>query len=150
MNAATSSADLNLSDSNAVSPAFLEDIQVLTGMEVIKGYPDGSFKPATEINRHQMATFIYRMTTGDTGNLKDRYLSEIAAEKFPDVKADDDYAGYIGYCWVNGFIAGFPDGTFRPMNKVTGYQALVMILRGMGYNNPNDNFTVLHGFFNDI
>ena len=141
VNAATSSADLNLSDSNAVSPAFLEDIQVLTGMEVIKGYPDGSFKPATEINRHQMATFIYRMTTGDTGNLKDRYLSEIAAEKFPDVKADDDYAGYIGYCWVNGFIAGFPDGTFRPMNKVTGYQALVMILRGMGYNNPNDNFT---------
>ena len=141
VNAATSSADLNLSDSNAVSPAFLEDIQVLTGMEVIKGYPDGSFKPATEINRHQMATFIYRMTTGDTGNLKDRYLSEIAAEKFPDVKADDDYAGYIGYCWVNGFIAGFPDGTFRPMSKVTGYQALVMILRGMGYNNPNDNFT---------
>ena len=44
----------------------------------------------------------------------------------------------MGYCANAGIIIGYPDGTFGPNKPVTGYEALVMLLRAMGYDQPNE------------
>ena len=31
-------------------------------------------------------------------------------------------------------VKGYPDGTFKPSGKVTGYEVLAMILRAVGYD----------------
>ena len=43
-------------------------------------------------------------------------------------------AGYIGYCANASLVKGYPDGTFKPSGKVTGYEVLAMILRAVGYD----------------
>ena len=42
--------------------------------------------------------------------------------------------GYIGYCANAELVKGYPDGTFKPSGKVTGYEVLAMILRAVGYD----------------
>ena len=43
-------------------------------------------------------------------------------------------AGYIGYCANAELVKGYPNGTFQPSGKVTGYEVLAMILRAVGYD----------------
>ena len=35
-------------------------------------------------------------------------------------------------------VKGYPDGTFKPSGKVTGYEVLAMILRAVGYDKNNE------------
>jgi len=46
--------------------------------------------------------------------------------------------GYIGYCANASLVKGYPDGTFKPSGKVTGYEVLAMILRAVGYDKNNE------------
>ena len=52
----------------------------------------------------------------------------------------DEAAGYINYCANAEYIKGRGDGKFYPQDKVTGYEALAMILRVVGYD-KNGEFT---------
>ncbi len=36
------------------------------------------------------------------------------------------------------YVKGYPDGTFQPSGKVTGYEVLAMILRAIGYDKNNE------------
>ncbi len=138
VNAAPTS-NKEFSDSESVTAAFEEDLLVVNGMGIIQGYEDGSFGPQRTITRGQMAAIIYRIATGDA---TDSYAHNyVGYNVFTDVKDTDWFAGYIGYCANAGYIQGYGDGRFGPFNEVTGYQALAMILRAMGYNEPGHNFT---------
>lgn len=59
-----------------------------------------------------------------------------AAVVFPDVTADRWYYDDVMYLYRNGIVGGFPDGTYRPEEKVTTGQALKMILLAAGYPEP--------------
>ena len=59
-----------------------------------------------------------------------------AAVVFPDVTADRWYYDDVMYLYRNGIVGGFPDGTYRPEEKVTTGQALKMILLASGYPEP--------------
>ena len=52
---------------------------------------------------------------------------------FKDVASDAWYAGVVNYAAYKGWIKGYGDGNFGPMDNVIGYDALTMILRMMGY-----------------
>ena len=55
---------------------------------------------------------------------------------FPDVAPGSWYYDDVMYLYRNGIIGGFPDGTFRPEDKVTTGQALKMIILAAGYAEP--------------
>ena len=55
---------------------------------------------------------------------------------FPDVTGEKWFYDDVMYLYRNGIIGGFPDGTFRPEDKVTTGQALKMILLASGYPEP--------------
>ena len=125
------------SDEADVTPAFSEAVEVLTGMGVFQG-DSGSFRPASNITRAEVAAIIYRLATGDTGTDKmDLYTTR---HPFTDVRSDAWYAGYVGYLYNAKIIKGTTTTTFNPAGNVTGYEVLAMILRAVGYD-KNDEFT---------
>ena len=125
-------------DADKVNASYAEAVDVLSGMKVFQGYPDGSFQPEGSITRAEVAAIVYRLYTADVA---DKQASLYATyNKFTDMNGAAWAAGYIGYCANAGLIKGYDAKTFGPADKVTGYQALAMILRAVGYD-KNDEFT---------
>ena len=120
-------------DDKDISADYAEAVAVLDGMGVFKGYEDGSFKPTGDITRAEVATIIYRIYTGDVAK-NDKSGLYATYNKFSDMTGAGWAAGYIGYCANAELVKGYPDGTFKPSGKITGYEVLAMILRAVGYD----------------
>ena len=133
-----STGAVTITDADDISPQYAEAAEVLTGMGIINGYEDDSFKPQQSITRAEVAAMIYRVATGDVEDEKTDINA--GAKLFPDVDKDDWYAGYVNYCGDAEYIKGYEDDTFRADNDVTGFEVLAMILRALGYDS-NKEFT---------
>ena len=120
-------------DDKSISDDYAEAVAVLNGMGVFKGYEDGSFKPEGNITRAEVATIIYRIYTADVAK-NDKSGLYATYNKFSDMAGAGWAQGYIGYCANAELVKGYPDGTFKPSGKVTGYEVLAMILRAVGYD----------------
>lgn len=119
-------------DADKVNETYAEAVDVLAGMKVFQGYTDGSFQPEGSITRAEVAAIVYRLYTGDVA---DKQASLYASyNKFNDMDGAAWAKGYIGYCANAGLVKGYDAKTFAPQDKVTGYQALAMILRAVGYD----------------
>lgn len=135
---ATVSSNAAFNDADKVKDSYAEAVEVLTGMGVIKGYTDGSFKPEGSITRAEVAAVVYRIYTAD---VKDKNIGLYADySKFDDLTGANWAKGYIGYCANAELVRGYNAAKFGPLDNVTGYQALAMILRAMGYD-KNGEFT---------
>ena len=123
-------------DADKVSATYAEAVDVLAGMKVFQGYTDGTFQPEGSITRAEVAAIVYRLYTGDVA---DKQASLYATyNKFNDMGGAKWAAGYIGYCANAGLVKGYDAKTFGPSDKVTGYQALAMILRAVGYDKAGE------------
>ena len=132
------SANAAFKDVKDIDETYAEAVEVLTGMKVFKGYEDGSFLPKNAITRAEVAAIVYRIYTTD---VKDTYVKNYETyNKFADMAGAGWAKGYIGYCANAALVKGYPDGTFKPSGKVTGYEVLAMILRAVGYD-KNGEFT---------
>ena len=130
------SANAAFKDADKVSATYEEAVAVLNGMGVFKGYEDGSFQPQGNITRAEVAAIVYRVYTAD---VKDAKASLYATyNKFSDMTGAGWAQGYIGYCANAALVKGYPNGTFQPSGKVTGYEVLTMILRAIGYDKNNE------------
>ena len=72
-----------------------------------------------------MATIIYRIYTADVAK-NDKSGLYATYNKFSDMAGAGWAQGYIGYCANASLVKGYPDGTFKPSGKVTGYEVLAM------------------------
>lgn len=126
------------SDDAKIDDTYNEAVEVLAALEVFEGYEDGSFQPKGLITRAEVAAIIYRIVTGDVDNNQVSIYADY--NKFTDVKSTAWYAGYVNFCANAEYIKGYGDGKFGPNDQVTGYQALAMILRAIGYD-KNGEFT---------
>ena len=124
-------------DDKSISDDYAESVAVLNGMGVFKGYEDGSFQPEGNITRVEVATIIYRIYTADVAK-NDKSGLYATYNKFSDMAGAGWAQGYIGYCANASLVKGYPDGTFKPSGKVTGYEVLAMILRAVGYDKNNE------------
>ena len=103
--------------------------EVLRLMGVLDGFPDGTFRPQEALTRAQFCKMVVCAADAQ---------SELAAYEsvtvFPDVASGHWARTYVnlaakGHSW----IAGFPDGSFRPSDGVTAAQAVTILLRLLGY-----------------
>ena len=124
-------ATANAFEDKDIDPTYDEAVTVLANLGVFEGYEDGSFKPKGSITRAETAAIIYRIVTGDVEGDDVKLYSDY--KQFNDVKSTDWFAGYVNYCANAGYIMGRDGKTFDPQGKVTGYEALAMILRAVGY-----------------
>lgn len=116
---------------------YNEAVDVISAIDIIGGYADGSFNPQGTLTRGAAAKIICNMLLGPTT------AEALGADTapFPDVAIDHTFAGYIAYCSAQGIINGYEDGTFRPAGEVTGNQFMKMLLGALGYSSANEGFT---------
>lgn len=95
-------------------------IDYLYDEEVLAGYEDGSFKPDNTVNRAELLKILVegQGITPDKNTYKNC---------FPDVTTEW-YAKYVCYAKEEGWVGGYPDGTFRPADSVNKVEALKMLL----------------------
>ena len=125
-------------DDEKITDTYETAVTVLSGLKVFQGYDDGSFLPQGSITRAEVAAIIYRIVTGDVEDTQVGIYADY--NKFNDVKSTSWYAGYVNFCANAEYIKGYDAKTFGPNDPVTGYQALAMILRALGYD-KNGEFT---------
>ena len=125
-------------DDDSINDTYETAVTVLSGLKVFQGYDDGSFLPQGAITRAEVAAIIYRIVTGDVADTQVGIYADY--NKFDDVKSTSWYAGYVNFCANAEYIKGYDAKTFGPNDPVTGYQALAMILRALGYD-KNGEFT---------
>ncbi|MEI6309183.1 MAG: PQQ-binding-like beta-propeller repeat protein [bacterium] len=88
---------------------------------VLRGYPDGTFRPAGLVTRAEFAK-MFVLSFG----MKPAEGSHVS---FPDVPTQHWAYGFIESAVVYGLIQGYPDGSFKPEGKVTMAEGLAMIVR---------------------
>lgn len=115
--------------SDASEVNYEEAVEVLSALGIINGYTDGTFKPAGEIEREEMAKMVAMLRNAGDFDAS-LYAS---ANKFADAKGT--WAeGYIAYCTQVGIVNGRNASTFDPDGKVTGVEVLKMLLCTLGYD----------------
>lgn len=92
-------------------------VSTMTRAGIVNGYPDGTFRPNAPITRAEMAKIIALFAK-----------LEPSAERFPDA-AGHWAEAYIRLAAGNGWIEGYPDGTFRPNQSITRAETVTMIDR---------------------
>jgi hypothetical protein len=121
---------------------------------LLRGYPDGTFRPAEGMSRNEFAVLLVNLTGRD--------LITERPENFNLTDVPDNWAApYIFTVFEAGYITGFPDRTFRGTNLVTRAEAARMLNGAMGRTpvpaqwtddglNPYTDLTRSHWAFYEI
>ena len=102
-----------------------EAVTVLSNLDILNGYEDGTFKPEATITRAEMAKIVCE-TLGYYGMGSDK-------TPFDDVEPKHWAAGYINTAASLGIINGYGNGKFGPEDTVTYEQAVKMVVCALGY-----------------
>lgn len=87
-------------------------VRALASLGAIKGYEDGGFHPEANITRAEFVTIASRFSAIREGETV-----------FPDV--ENHWAKrYIASACAQGWLSGYPDGTFRPNGNITRAEAV--------------------------
>ena len=117
-----------------------EAVDACTALNIIGGYPDGSFKPEGNITRAEVTKMICVALNGG----KEPNLATNATPTFSDVRTNANSAWaekYIESCASQGIVSGVGAGKFAPAGNVTGTQLAKMLLVALGYKSENEGFT---------
>ncbi len=95
-------------------------ISTLAEKFIISGYLDNTFRPDENITRAEFAKIIIGATSS---------LDIDAKCNFGDVNEDDWYYIYVASAMDKGYITGYPDGTFRPNDKITRQDICTVVYR---------------------
>lgn len=114
-------------------------IQYLYDAKIINGYSDGSFKPDNTVNRAE----LLKILVGGKG-----VTPTVSEYKncFPDVK-EEWFAPFVCYAKAEGWVGGYPDGSFQPAKEVNKVEAIKMLINSQGYTVPE---TVSESLFTDV
>lgn len=103
---------------------YNSSVEALAIEGVVTGNPDGNFYPARPVNRAEFLTMLYR------ANKKTAKSASISC--FSDVKAEAWYANVVCDAVTEGYVNGYPDGSFKPEQSVNRVEALKMMYKVFG------------------
>ncbi len=112
--------DLDQNDESFVAINFLKN------NDIVRGYPDGSFKPESNVSRVEALKFIYE---GLNKEVKPKAVLE-----FSDTDSKAWYARYIAAAQNEGVVKGYPGNLFKPANSVTRAEFIKMLMEASGFN----------------
>ena len=93
-------------------------ISTMSRLGIIKGYPDGTFRPNDPITRAEFAAIAARFDEHKAAKLA----------SFTDIYGHWAVSE-ISLAYENGWIKGYSDGTFRPNRNITRAEAMALINR---------------------
>jgi glycerophosphoryl diester phosphodiesterase len=100
---------------------------------VLRGFPDGTFRPGEPVLRAQAASVLARwhgFLTAGLDTLEPLPASE--PDHFPDVASDGTHADAIGSLTAAGLLLGRADGRFHPTAHLTRGQTASLLARHLG------------------
>ncbi len=97
-------------------------IYAATKAGIIKGYPDGTFKPDQKVTRGHMATFIARAYPLPAGN-----------QTFKDVPKGHTAYEAVKQLAKAGITTGYTDGTFKPQTNLSKAHLATFMARAIRY-----------------
>ena len=114
--------------SDVVGTEYEEAVTKLTGLSILTGYEDGTFRPDGTITRAEFSAIISRVI-GLNGKVEEAGKSA----GFTDVAENHWATKYIDLAFSKGIINGYGNGLFGPEDKVTYEQAVKMIVCTLGF-----------------
>ena len=109
---------------------FEDAIELLSQIEVIKGYNAYAFGPDDNVTRWQMALLISKLRTGNTETAV--WAASDDEIVFTDIVNERHYPASIAYAHSNGIIIGQAEGIFNPDANITVQDGLTMCVRALG------------------
>lgn len=103
-------------------------ISTLFNAGIIKGYPDGTFRPSDPITRAEFATIAAKFDK----------LELNSTSKFTDIFGHWAEK-YITSSEIKGWIKGYPDLTFKPEQDITRAEAMTLINNVLERAVPEEN-----------
>ncbi|HBY79212.1 MAG TPA: hypothetical protein DEG47_19920, partial [Cyanobacteria bacterium UBA11148] len=116
-------------------------IEQLTQQQIIRGYPDGSFKPNAPVTRAEFSALLGKAFP-DAAEVR-------SGGKFADVATNYWASAAISKAYQTGFLAGYPGGVFRPTQNIPRVQALVSLASGLKYVPVHSSKETLQRTFTD-
>lgn len=109
------------SDVPSVHPNY-EAIQYVQAQGIVEGYPDGTYRPDSPINRAEFTKIIM-----------EAYYKGLAkgAHCFPDV-GTEWFAKYVCFGKNRNYIAGYPDGNFYPAHDINFVEVAKILINADG------------------
>lgn len=98
-------------------------ISTCVAQEIMKGFPDNTFRPNAMATRAQLAKTLVL--------LRGYPLVNSGYKTFGDIPGNYWARQYIEAAAKNSLVSGYPDGTFRPDAQVTRAEAAALIYRAL-------------------
>ena len=122
-------------DQKDIDTKHQEAVDACVTLNIINGYPDGSFKPNDLITRAEMTKMMCVMLNGG----KEPTLGT-ASTPFTDVPDSHWASAYVKALYNLGVIAGKSATSFDPAGQVTGVEEAKMLLVALGYDQDKANY----------
>jgi subtilisin family serine protease len=116
-------------------------IEALVAMNVISGFPDGTFQPNSLLNRVQYAALVTNSFNA---------TPKRAATNFVDVPLSFWGRDVIQKANSAGFMSGYPGMQFRPQQNLTRLEALLALVSGLGLTGGTPDSLNVYGDANQI
>jgi hypothetical protein len=111
-------AQVNIFSDVVIDNWFNNAVSTMANDGMLRGFPDGTFRPAANITRGEFAAIAARFM--------DEYYG--GANRFADI--DGHWAASaINTVAAQDWVRGFPDGTFRPEQPITRAEVAAIVNR---------------------
>jgi hypothetical protein len=113
-----------------VTPMLMD----LADRKLVKGFPDGTFRPGQPMTRAEFATQlvnVFDLPANDT------------APPYRDVAADNWAYQNIQHAVAMGFLSGYPDNIFLPDQPVTRLEVMISLAKGLNLTSSSGSHAVL-------
>ena len=117
-------------DTDDLSSVEQDAIYRLYALGILDGYPDGTFGAENQITRAEFAKIA--CVVAGFGDVSDILAN--TPSSFTDVAVGMWYTGYVNVAASQGFIHGYPDGSFKPNDPITMAEVVTILMRIAGYN----------------
>ncbi len=104
-------------------------IEYTAEFNVVRGYPEGDYKPSLPVDRGTMAVYIARAIAPFAERPDLPSYQRPVIPTFTDVPTQYWSYKYVEYCVDRGVVQGFADGLYHPERVVTRDQMAVYITR---------------------
>ncbi|WP_058300607.1 S-layer homology domain-containing protein [Gorillibacterium timonense] len=116
-----------------------ETIDTFNKLQIIKGYPDGTYRPNSLITRAEFAVILNRVFNIQAGSNASVVLKDIG-DNWAKEAIENLVAARV--------IKGYEDGTFKPDQTITREEMVIMLSRVVNLNNLAKDTT--KGNFHDL
>ncbi len=94
-------------------------ISYMSNLKLVKGYPDGTFRPTANITRAEFAAMVVRFEN----------ISAAGSKTFTDLQKDHWAYEVIQKAAQAGWISGYPDGSFKPDQPISRAEVVTITNR---------------------